>query len=155
MHRWQTTAAVGSALVLALLLSSCAMGKQAPDFKFTLLDGTEKSLSSYKGEPIVLNFFGKDCVPCMAELPRFQDAYTAKQGQFELIVLASSKEGVQDYVSNSEFTMTFGVDKGGMEKLHVTGIPHTFFIDRLGRISFDQFGEMSGADFDKQLQKIL
>jgi peroxiredoxin len=147
-------AACGAVLGL-LLAGGCAGGRQVPDFKFVTVDGQERTISSFRGEPVVLNYFGKSCVPCMAELPRFQDAYTAKQGQFEMIILAGDEDGLKDYVSGQGYNMTFGVDKGGMAKLNVSAIPHTFFIDRLGRITYDQVGEISGAEFDRQLQRIL
>lgn len=152
------TRAGGLIAIGALLLAQagCAgAGRAAPDFKFTTLSGDERKLSSYKGQPVVLDFFGTDCVPCMAELPRFQEAYTNNEGRFELIVLSSDDTDVQKYVNSHGYTMTFAIDHGGRSALAVTTIPHTFFINRLGRITYDQVGELSAAEFDAQLQHIL
>jgi hypothetical protein len=70
-------------------------------------------------------------------------------------VLSSQEEGVQQYVREHGFTMTFGIDRGAKAAFKVTAIPYTVFINRLGHVSYEQFGEMTGAEFDTQLQRIL
>ncbi len=63
------------------------VGKPAPDFKVTTLDGKELSLSDFKGQVLVLNFWATWCGPCKRELPLL-DAYYKAQQKFGLRVLA-------------------------------------------------------------------
>lgn len=57
------------ALVYALLQnrsessSSLRIGKMAPDFTATTLDGSAVSLSDYRGKGVLLNFWGSWCEP--------------------------------------------------------------------------------------------
>ena len=43
------------------------IGKPAPDFDLLLLDSNVFSLSEYKGQPIVVNFWASWCIPCREE----------------------------------------------------------------------------------------
>lgn len=42
--------------------------------EFLLEDGTRGTLAAFKGRPLVVNFFGSWCAPCIAELPDLQSA---------------------------------------------------------------------------------
>ncbi|NJK44796.1 MAG: redoxin domain-containing protein [Pleurocapsa sp. SU_196_0] len=49
-------------------------GKPAPAFTLVNLNGGTVNLESYKGKPIVLNFFASWCVPCKDEAPMLSQA---------------------------------------------------------------------------------
>lgn len=46
-----------------------AVGKAAPDFSLTLLDGTPVSLASFRAKPLVLVFGSPTCAPCRGLVP--------------------------------------------------------------------------------------
>lgn len=63
----------------------------APDFHVTTFDGEKLSLSDFKGQVLVLNFWATWCGPCKKELPLLEGYYRARQ-QFGLRVLAVATE---------------------------------------------------------------
>lgn len=51
------------------------VGKKAPDFVLTDLDGEKHQLSDYEGEGVLLNFWATWCKPCEKEMPFLNNQY--------------------------------------------------------------------------------
>ena len=64
------------------------VGKPAPDFELTMIDGTKARLSDFKGRPVWINFWASWCPPCRAENPDIQDLYNAHKDAHGLVLLA-------------------------------------------------------------------
>jgi len=69
-------------------------GTPAPDFTATLDDGSEFTLSAYRGQKhVVLYFYPKDFTPgCTAEACSFRDNYSAISGHDAIIVGVSGDD---------------------------------------------------------------
>ena len=61
----------------------------APDFELPDLDGKLWRLSSLRDKPVVLNFWQKDCVECMREMPDFAD-FAASTNRYHFITVSVS-----------------------------------------------------------------
>lgn len=51
------------------------VGRAAPTATYTTFDGTEASVADYAGTPLVVNFFASWCVPCVREMPDFEQVH--------------------------------------------------------------------------------
>ncbi len=56
-----------------------AQGRPAPDFTATTFRGSQLTLSSLRGKPVLINFFASWCTVCEAELPGIEQA-TSRTG---------------------------------------------------------------------------
>jgi len=121
----------------------------APDFTATTLTGARLSFSSYRGQVVVLNFWGSWCGPCRAEAPTL--AVTAKQ--YRPAGVAFLGVDVRDTTASAlAFARDFGItypsvsDSGSVITLDFTavvpiaGTPTTLVIDRTGHIAGAVFG---------------
>lgn len=130
---------IGGFVVISGLLNgekALAEGDVAPDFSLTNLEGQVVSLSDYSGQPIMLNFWGTFCEPCVIEMPLFEEYY--KQYE-DLVVLGVNLDEppltVRRFVNDLKLTFPILLDKTIVSKQYdVRRYPTTFFINRDGVI---------------------
>ncbi len=143
--------------------SSPLVGKHAHDFTLPTLDGTEVSLSQFRGQPVLINFWASWCLPCREEMPELVRSYeTHKSDGFMVLGLnltyLDTLPDVQAFVS--EFHMTFPIllDQDGQvagRLYQIPGVPTSIFMNRDGTIERVQVGLMSGEQIDKFVAEIL
>jgi peroxiredoxin len=116
------------------------IGKPAPDFALNDINGKKVTLSEYKGNVIILNFWATFCGPCKEEMPSLNNLFLAfkKDG---LIVLAvstdDSEKPVQSFIKAKGLAFPVLLDKDQQvffDRYAVLGLPTTFIIDRDGII---------------------
>lgn len=143
------------ALVLVTILSLAmvwAMGVQAqeerplvPDFTLTSSTGEEISLSDYRGQIVVLNFWASWCALCRAEMRELQALHELFLDRGNNVLLLINQidgryetlETSRKYLDGNGFTMTNLYDYGqvGAGIFGVPGLPTTVVIDAEGYLS--------------------
>ena len=61
----------------AALTVGSEIGNLLPDFSTDLLSGKTFTLSDYRGQVVIINFWGTTCAPCVAELPCYEQLKVA------------------------------------------------------------------------------
>ena len=122
--------------------------KPAPDFTMRLL-GTEEevSLSDFKGQPVLINFWATWCPPCRAEMPWIESLHQ-KYKDDGLVVLAVDagekvpptmvEETVQRYINGSQLTfpVLMGENTYEVQRAYsVFGLPGTVLVTPEGNIA--------------------
>ena len=102
------TEAVQAALYKALKLQP---GQPAPDFTLHDLDGQPVSLSQFKGQVVLLDFWASWCAPCIGDLPDLR-AIKEKAADQPLVFLNLS-------LDTDEAAWREAVDKHEIEGVHV------------------------------------
>ena len=161
----------GVTCVVVVVLSSLAGGQSdqppvsgdrshgnAPDFTLTDLDGHPVSLSQFRGQPVVVNFWATWCPPCRAEVPHFRQAYEQEQGKVVFLSIAVDEpaSAVRRFAEENEMPFTILLDDDGKvaSEYRVSGIPVTFFINRDGEIMVRYVGQMSSHAIEEGLRRI-
>ncbi|MEO0565890.1 MAG: cytochrome c biogenesis protein/redoxin, partial [Chloroflexota bacterium] len=108
-----------------------SVGQIAPDFTTTTPDGDAISLSDYRGDIVLLNFWATWCGPCRIEMPEFQEAYdTHREDGFTILAVNNqeSPEQVIPFVEQLELTFPIAMDQRGDINLDyaIVNYPSTF-----------------------------
>lgn len=120
----------------------------APDFTLTTLDGEEVSLSDFRGEPVMINFWATWCPPCKAEMPDMQKFYEETGMTIISVNMTSSersRENVPKFVDEYEITFPVLMDEDSevSDQYEAYQLPTTYFLDKDGEIHFKLAGPMN------------
>ena len=115
------------------------VGKPAPTFSMTLLNGGEFHLEDHAGRPLVINFWASWCPPCRDESPGFERVwrkYRDSGVQFVGVDIQDTREEAARYVEEFGLTFPNGRDPDGKITVEygVIGLPVTFFIGANGLV---------------------
>ncbi|RZS92027.1 TlpA family protein disulfide reductase [Aquimarina brevivitae] len=118
---------------------SVSEGQKAPDFKATLVDGTQFQLSDLKGNYVLLDFWGSWCGPCIKELPKLVQLANQEIDDLRIVTVALEKDPQnwqkveQRFVFNWKNqiveTAPIVLSSPIARKYGVTEIPSLFLID--------------------------
>ena len=117
-------------------------GKPAPAFTLLDINGKKVSLSDFKGRPLLINYWGTYCAPCMVEMPWLQE-FSQKYASdgFAVIGVTYDSEVGKDTIARE--TQKLGVtypillSTPKAEKDYLSGteaLPISFYVDRSGKI---------------------
>jgi len=150
-------------LILTLLLSysSLLTADQAPDFELPYLSGEKlESLSAYKGQIVLIDFWASWCEPCQQSLPEYSKLRTKIQAQygkhsFEVLAInvdVTTKEA-NDFLRDK--TLSFPILRANTGKTQqayeLIGLPSSFLVDQAGTIILSHQGFEPG--FIEHLEK--
>ncbi len=141
------------------ILSSPApeVGAMAPDFTLNDLVGIRVSLSSLRGQVVLLNFWATWCGPCVQELPTIQQRYNG--GGFAVLAINfdESQEKVAGFMTELGVNLPVLLDPGGkvQELYRVRGYPTSFFLDSDGVIRIIHIGQMNQSDLNDYLDQLI
>ena len=183
-RRWTRRAAVAGVVFVAgagayvasttsldsLVIGSTAapgVGVTAPSFTLPAAGGGTIALESFRGKPVVVNFWATWCTPCRAELPELEMAWRSHRDA-GLVVLAVSLDDaaaardVPEFLqlgssSTGPYTFPVALDvtQSQMRRWRLLGVPSTFFLDRKGVVRAVQPGAMDREVIARNLSTIL
>lgn len=114
------------------------VGELAPDFALANARNPERivRLSDFRGTPVVLNWYASWCGPCKREIPDFQKAYEALDGEVVFLGVNLQEDAAQAAGLLEVFVAKYPalLDTEGEIAVHyrIQGMPTTFFIDAEG-----------------------
>ena len=118
------------------------VGKPAPDFEATTVDGRPFKLSNLRGKIVLLDFWATWCAPCTAALPTLKQAQEQYGGAGLVIVgvtIDRTAEVARKFVTDKQVGWTqVWAEKGTRgplaERYGVTTVPATFLIAPDGNV---------------------
>jgi peroxiredoxin len=118
------------------------VGKPAPEFAATTLDGKSFKLADLRGKVVLVDFWATWCGPCVAELPNLKKLHDEYADQGLVVVSISfdrSADATRRYAAEKQMSWTQiwaeKANKGPLAELYgVNAIPATFLIGPEGKV---------------------
>jgi peroxiredoxin len=120
--------------------AATAEGAVAPDFTLPTADGSEATLSQFRGKYVLVDFWASWCQPCRKENPNVVKAFKEFNAKgFEVISVsvdrdeAAWKKAIEE--DGLTWTQVIANDESGVAKTYaIQSIPSTFLLDKEGKI---------------------
>ncbi|SDR86205.1 Peroxiredoxin [Paenibacillaceae bacterium GAS479] len=135
-------------------------GDKPPAFTLATTDGRTVSLADYEGKPVVVNFWGSFCPPCVREMPEFQRQYDKwKSEGLEILAINLSEDDltVKNFVEGKNLTYPIlrDVNEETEKRYRLRSYPTTFFIKPDGTLEEVYEGGMTEADIEERVLKLI
>jgi peroxiredoxin len=131
-------AALAAALVFSLPVLADQNGP-APSFTLTAKGGSNVSLSQYKGQVVMINFWASWCGPCREEMPLLESIYK-KYNKLGFTMIGVNVEpdskAADEWLKATpvSFPILYDTDSKVSKLYDVAGMPSTVIIDRNGNL---------------------
>ncbi|HSF24891.1 MAG TPA: cytochrome c biogenesis protein CcdA [Blastocatellia bacterium] len=142
--------------------AAAASAEPLPPTTLTLLNGGTLDLESKKGKVLLVDFWATWCLPCISEIPIFNQLnkdYKARG--FEVIAVSLDEEGaakVKPFLKRHpmSYTQTVGDQKiAGDLGVGESSLPVALLVDKQGRIRFRHVGITPKEVFETEIKQLL
>jgi thiol-disulfide isomerase/thioredoxin len=132
------------------------MPVKLPDFTLGDLDGKPRSILSWPGKSMIVNFWATWCAPCRKEIPLLGELQKQHGGEgFQVVgVAVDIREDVVKYAKEMkiEYPILTG-EQDGLDAVNKfgqgsIGFPFTVFTDNQGRVVLFHLGEIKKEQAD-------
>jgi thiol-disulfide isomerase/thioredoxin len=136
------------ALLAVTHLQAAALNSPAPKFALINSHKERKTLSSFKGKVVFINFWASWCAPCQMELPelkRLADEYPRKRFQILAINVDTDRKAARRLISKlglatSHLEILWDSRSKAVSAFNIETMPSSFILDSRGVIRFAHSG---------------
>ena len=148
--------------IRAVGLQPLKEGTAIVDFELESLGGGKRTLSSFKGKVVFLNFWATWCGPCRQEMPSMERLYQRLKGKGLEIVAVNLQEderSVRKFVNEYKLSFPVLLDKTGRvgSMYGARSIPTTYIVDRKGYVVAGTIGtrEWDTEEYVRFFERLL
>jgi thiol-disulfide isomerase/thioredoxin len=138
--------------------SAPAVGAAAVAFDLKTLDGKAAGLETFRGKPLVLNFFASWCDPCRDEMPLINELATKADDNYHVLGIAveDTRAALTEYVKEAKLSFPVALDLNSTVKrsYRIFGPPATFFVDGQGVIRDVVLGPITPERVKEAMKKV-
>lgn len=143
--------------------------KLFPEFSLSNLENETVNFEKYKGKPMMINFWFKNCAPCIDEMPALNKLQEKYKDKVHFVSITFNKvDEVKSFLLENEFHFEHLVNAQAFcNQLGIKSYPMNIFLDKTGKVTavenglpymMDENGKMSPGDeshFEAILKKMM
>jgi thiol-disulfide isomerase/thioredoxin len=164
---WLGVAVRASLLIAALLFVAMAIrggtkpleiGTAAPELHLRSYDGKDFGLETFAGKPVVVNFWGTWCPPCLQELPHFVKAAHEYKDEVAFIGAAVNSPPQDAARIIDRFAIPYPiaqVDGRSSALWNARSLPSTYLLNEKHEVVWSVAGAITKKDLDAAIAKHL
>lgn len=151
-------------LFLGVLVSFFALNTFAqkdvqtmPSMMLKDMNGKAINMSDYSksGKITIISFWATWCSPCKKELNNINEVYDDWKNKYDLVLVAVCTDNarnvqkVKPYVDGQgwEYDIIMDVNQDFQRALNIVQIPHTFLLDKNGKVVYQHSGYVEGDEY--------
>ena len=120
---------------------------EAPPLELADRQGGRHAIEDYRGQVLVVNFWGSWCVPCVRELPglnRLRQAFSSQPFEIIGVNVAEHPNRLKRFLAQHpiEFPVLYDRHSEAYHTWKVKALPTSFVIDRSGRVRYRAAGAL-------------
>jgi peroxiredoxin len=130
---------IGAVLAAAPSRAAADAGETLASYRLTSFDGAATTLSAYRGQVVVVNFWASWCAPCREELAtmnRWNDAWAGRGARVVAISIDKDAAKARRFAQQLKLSLTVLHDgpTGLARALDIPSLPCTYLLDPQGRV---------------------
>jgi thiol-disulfide isomerase/thioredoxin len=130
------------------------VGNPAPELHLLSYDGKAWDLSRFEGKPLVVNFWGTWCPPCLQELPHFASA--SRRYKDDVVFIGAAVKSPPDEVFGviRRFGIEYpvaAVDGNASARWEARTLPSTYVLNDKHELVWSISGAITSAEIDAVL----
>lgn len=131
-------------------------GIEAPDWMLKTTDSTKVSLSDYRGQIVIIDFWGTWCLPCLEAMPELQRIHE-KYNEVTVLGVSTNEPAnaePEKFARNRNINYPILLDgEKIIHKYNVQSYPTFYIIDKDGKIIYRSEGYGGGTG--KKIEEVL
>ena len=134
------------------------IGANAIPFELKTLEGKSAGLETFRGKPLVINFFASWCDPCREEMPLINELAAKAGGGYQVLGIAveDTRAAVTEFAREAKLVFPVAIDLNSTVKrsYRIFGPPATFFVDGQGIIRDVVLGPITSDRVKEAVRKV-
>ena len=134
--------------------SPAPLADTLPAFSLETLDGTQQSIASWPGKPLLINFWATWCGPCLHEIPMLKQLQTRRADLQVVGIAVDKRDSVVGFAATMQFNYPVLIgESGGWDAaaafgVNVYALPFTVFTAPDGAVLGVHTGELHPEHLD-------
>ncbi len=155
---------LGSLAIMALQLANVNSGQRdsglAPDFTITSFDGETITLSEFRGQVVIINFWASWCPPCREEAAYLEATWRKYREQGVIFIgvdYVDTEAKALAYIEEYDITYFNGPDLGTRisQAYRMAGVPETYYLSKNGELHGLKIGPLASPELDQVIDELL